>query len=388
MLLLRPLRQTPRAATAALSASTARACAPRSSNVAFSFRRAYAARGASATFPTIDTCPSPTCSCAPTPSFPEGFEIDHTTPLNGLMPAHAQQVLICTGKDDWPSKIEDDNDGQNHAAMLRDLIGRGGPYSDPFHNISVLNVSFPPSSSSSSSSPSANQNTKNTSIYLLPDFKYLPALSSSPDHLKALVKAHLLPEKLHPVHDHSPPAKREALLRDPSYADQIPGPGIRDIRNEVIVLICGHGGRDQRCGVYGPLLRGEFEKRLAESSSTPEEKIDVLKGAAAAPAEQQLDHARNNGEESSKTWGARVGLISHIGGHKFAGNVIVYIPPGLKLSGSDAPHPLAGHGIWYGRVEPKHVEGIVKETIKKGNVIKELFRGAIKRGGEILRLPL
>lgn len=46
------------------------------------------------------------------------------------MPNHAQQVLICTGKDDWPSKIEDDDNGQNHAAMLRDLIGRGGPYSD------------------------------------------------------------------------------------------------------------------------------------------------------------------------------------------------------------------------------------------------------------------
>lgn len=130
MLLLRPLRQTSRVATAALSASTTRACAQRSNNVAPSVRRTYAARGAPAAFPTIDTCPSPTCSCAPTPSFPEGFEIDHTTPLNGLMPNHAQQVLICTGKDDWPSKIEDDDNGQNHAAMLRDLIGRGGPYSD------------------------------------------------------------------------------------------------------------------------------------------------------------------------------------------------------------------------------------------------------------------
>lgn len=208
---------------------------------------------------------------------------------------------------------------------------------------------------------------------MLPDFKYLPSLSSEPEQVKALVKAHLLPEKLHKVHDHSPPAKREALLRDPSYADQVPG--IRDIRDEVIVLICGHGGRDQRCGVYGPLLRGEFEKRLAEQG----EGIEVLEGAA--PVEK---HAA----EEKKAWGARVGLISHIGGHKFAGNVIVYIPPGFKTYGSDVPHPLAGHGIWYGRVEPKHVEGIVQETIKKGNVIKELFRGGTKQGGEILRLPL
>lgn len=181
---------------------------------------------------------------------------------------------------------------------------------------------------------------------------------------------------MHPVHKHSPPAKQEALRRDPSYASQLPG-GVRDIRNEVIVLICGHGGRDQRCGVYGPLLRGEFEKRFAEDGSG----LEVLKGAAPAAKSEER-------EEGKKVWGARVGLISHIGGHKFAGNVIVYIPPGLKISETGAPHPLAGHGIWYGRVEPKHVEGIVQETIKKGNVIKELFRGGIKQGGEILRLPL
>ena len=109
----------------------------------------------------------------------------------------------------------------------------------------------------------------------------------------------------------------------------------------------------------------------------------MLKGPAAAPDANEKDL------EKKGVWGARVGLISHIGGHKFAGNVIVYIPPGLKsYDDSDVPHPLAGHGIWYGRVEPKHVEGIVQETIKKGNVIKELFRGGIKQGGEILRLPL
>ena len=48
--------------------------------------------------------------------------------------------------------------------------------------------------------------------------------------------------------------------------------------------------------------------------------------------------------------------------------------------------PLAGYGIWYGRVEPKYVEGIVQETLLGGKVIEDLFRGGIKQGGEILRL--
>ena len=91
---------------------------------------------------------------------------------------------------------------------------------------------------------------------------------------------------------------------------------------------------------------------------------------------------------------ANVGLISHIGGHKFAGNVIVYLPPasapasasGVVGSGSDLDpdidsNSLAGTGIWYGRVGPEHVEGVIEETIVKGRIIQDLFRGGVGRGG-------
>ena len=43
---------------------------------------------------------------------------------------------------------------------------------------------------------------------------------------------------------------------------------------------------------------------------------------------------------------------------------------------------LQGMGIWYGRVEPRHVEGIVAETVRGGRVVGELFRGAAFGGGE------
>merc|ERR1711964_469984 len=59
-------------------------------------------------FPTIPTCPSPSCNCAAMPAMPEGLPIDHTKSLNGTMAPYAEQVLICTGKDDWLSKIEDE----------------------------------------------------------------------------------------------------------------------------------------------------------------------------------------------------------------------------------------------------------------------------------------
>lgn len=144
--------------------------------------------------------------------------------------------------------------------------------------------------------------------------------------------------------------------------------GVRDVK-ELVVLICGHGGRDARCGIYGPVLRREFEMQLErEGVAVSQDAVDI-----------------ENAAEGEEKRSARVGLISHIGGHKFAGNVIIYVPPGWK--GRDGKESeLAGKGIWYGRVEPKHVEGIVRETVFGGRVVKDMFRGGVGAEGEILRM--
>lgn len=96
-------------------------------------------------FPTVKICPSPTCTCAETPAMPEGLEIDHKKNLNGTMPVYAEQVLICTGKDDWTSRIEEENSGDNLAADIKELIGRGGVYSD-VRIRPVLSLSYQPTS--------------------------------------------------------------------------------------------------------------------------------------------------------------------------------------------------------------------------------------------------
>ena len=114
-----------------------------------------------------------------------------------------------------------------------------------------------------------------------------------------------------------------------------------------------------------PVLEKEFQRVLQS------------KGFASAGSDNSvIDHPDH----------AHIGLISHVGGHKYAGNVIVYIPPGMKEAGSSVVHPLAGKGIWYGRIEPKHVQGVVEETILGGKVITDHFRGGIDHDGGILRL--
>jgi (2Fe-2S) ferredoxin len=131
----------------------------------------------------------------------------------------------------------------------------------------------------------------------------------------------------------------------------------------------------------GPVLREEFERQL------PKEGFRVLKEAVEANPNVMdgMLFEDVEEEENGKRRTARVGLISHVGGHKFAGNTILYFPPGMK-GRDEKGHGLAGCGIWYGRVEPKHVEGILRETVGEGKVIEELFRGGIKQGGEIMRL--
>ncbi|RDW94316.1 hypothetical protein BP5796_00079 [Coleophoma crateriformis] len=321
-------------------------------------------------FPTVPQCPSPTCACAATPELPAGLPIEHNKPLNGTMAAYAEQVLVCTGKDDWLSRIEDENSGDNLAADIKELMGRGGTYSDPYHNVSTLNSSFP-----STAPPPNRSEVQTNSVYLLPSFKYVPFLPRvSFDSVQALVRGYLLPTSLNRAHDALSPIHRDRLLRSTEIQSLLFG--VQDVK-DILVLICGHGGRDARCGIFGPVLRTEFEHVLTRNN------FNVLKGPVAV---ENNKAEMIEGPSSTKTTGtARVGLISHIGGHKFAGNVIVYIPPGSRLTTGEA-HPLAGCGIWYGLIEPKHVDGIVQETVLQGRVIAEKFRGGIKTGGEILRL--
>ncbi|RAH50941.1 sucrase/ferredoxin-like domain-containing protein, partial [Aspergillus brunneoviolaceus CBS 621.78] len=295
--------------------------------------------------------------------------IDHDQALNGTMAAYAEQLLVCTGQRDWTSRIEDDGEGHSWGDLVRGLkglLGRGGRFADPYHNILITNSSFAPSSQTS---PASSSSQAAASAFLFPSFKYFPSIPTQPSaententDLSTFVQAHLLPTKAR----HGGPSRR------PELASALPE--AIDLRHSPVVLICGHGGRDMRCGVMAPVLETEFQRVLRE------------KGFAAADGDGDGDNAARIDRPDR----AHVGLISHIGGHKYAGNVIVYIPPGMTVVGEDSAsavlHPLAGKGIWYGRIEPRHVQGVVEETILGGRVLADHFRGGVDRESGILRL--
>lgn len=91
------------------------------------------------------------------------------------------------------------------------------------------------------------------------------------------------------------------------------------------VFVCVHGERDERCGVCGPPLAERFAAELA------------ARGLAKAVA---------------------VRRSSHIGGHRYAGNVLIY--PG---------------GDWYGYVTPADVPRLIEEHLLHRQLVADLWRG-------------
>lgn len=92
------------------------------------------------------------------------------------------------------------------------------------------------------------------------------------------------------------------------------------------VFVCVHMARDERCGNCGPPLLAAIEAAVARRGLR-----DVT-----------------------------VRATSHVGGHKYAGNVIVY-----------------PEGVWYGYVRPDDAERLVGEHLVEGRVLEDLHRGSM-----------
>ncbi|OAP57713.1 hypothetical protein AYL99_08451 [Fonsecaea erecta] len=387
-------------------------------------------------FPVVETCPEPTCPCRSSPKL--DLEIDRTKNLNGSMSPYAQHLLISTGQSDWTSRIEDEH--QNGTAWgkvvgdVKALLGRHGQFHDPYNNILINTSSFTPPSEPGKSQDRDTGSFEGVEALVFPAFRRVRHLvpftrsressaNSGPGRLDDFVHGFLLPEpnRLHPIYKDISEQERTAKTRDATAASKFHS---WPITNPTI-LICSHHQRDSRCGILGPFLHEEFRRYINQRGRdehgvklvTPPSpgdfvasEVDVSSGAASGG--QSLDDATlssistmDASTSDSIQAHVNVGMISHVGGHKWAGNVIVYIPPTFttarrttsdhqfpssdmsrRASGVPPPHPLRGMGIWYGRVEPKHVEGIVEQTVVRGKVIEELFRGGINANGEILRL--
>lgn len=264
---------------------------------------------------------------------PSDLDIDYKRALKGSVAPYSDHLLLHTGHRDWPSRIEDDDRyplARDIKTLLKAEIVKSAPATSA--NVLATNSSF----------PAALKGSGCDVVSLLKAGLHLKIAGKERHNaLDSLVKATMSQ------------SMSKGKLRESFRTMSI---------EEVFVLICGHAGRDKRCGVMGPLLQTEFETRLpSKGFEVLDDPISLDADAIEAPADTENKPS------------VRVGLISHIGGHAFAGNVIIYVPATARYKA----HPLAGLGVWYGRVEPRHVEGIIQRTIREGVVIEELLRGVV-----------
>jgi hypothetical protein len=119
----------------------------------------------------------------------------------------------------------------------------------------------------------------------------------------------------------------EVLVKDGEWL-----PGTAEALKGSYAFVCAHGTRDRRCGVCGPAIINRFKEEIENNN---------LQGKVS------------------------VRPCSHIGGHKYAGNVIVF--------GSSITGEVTGH--WYGYVMPEDVPGLLEQHIEKGKIVDWLWRG-------------
>ncbi|XP_027152986.1 altered inheritance of mitochondria protein 32-like [Coffea eugenioides] len=108
--------------------------------------------------------------------------------------------------------------------------------------------------------------------------------------------------------------------------------GKQEVLTGSYVFVCAHNNRDKRCGVCGPVLIEKFKEEIDSRA---------LKSQVFVTA------------------------CSHIGGHKYAGNVIIF--------SANAQAKIDGH--WYGYVTPNDVPELLDQHIGKGEIIERIWRG-------------
>ncbi|MCJ1230344.1 hypothetical protein MMC12_007017, partial [Toensbergia leucococca] len=298
-------------------------------------------------FPSVDPaidgedCLQDCASC--TIHLPAKWEIDEDEKLYGQVKGWGTHMLVATGKTDWVRDVEDEK-----GTVMEAMKDCGVKPSNGRLMLSASNMPMP--SGHHEGTPASQP----TTVLLLPSFTIIENVT--PASVPELIRLHIDPASTTSTPLVSPtPAitikdtdadvstttnGHTVLSTNPDDPPSTPpqplmptlAPSIfysRPCPHAYLILLCSQRTRDARCGQSAPLLRREFERHLRPLSLY-----------------RDLNDSRPNG--------VGIYFISHVGGHKFAANVMVYR---RDASGE------GGQCIWLARVRPEDCEGIVKFTV-------------------------
>lgn len=262
---------------------------------------------------------------------------------------------------------------------------------------------------SASNIPVPEHSDHSTTVLLLPSFQFIDNVTpeNTPELITGFVnKGPTNTSPLRRASKRTPsPEQLSRQNAEPSSADAAPAipPTVstsnlkaRPCPHKYLILMCSQKTRDARCGQSAPLLRREFERHL-----------------------RPLGLYRDLHDE--RPGGVGIYFISHVGGHKFSANIMVY----RKASAIERPKQLNGHAdgleetleklkveddkgkevvldvnkaqkeegngeaaqcIWLARVRPEDCENIIRYTVLQGKVVKPAsqLRGGFDRCKQVV----
>ncbi|KAG1892706.1 Sucrase/ferredoxin-like-domain-containing protein [Suillus subluteus] len=287
--------------------------------------------------------------------FPSRMDIDMDSDMLGSVKPYRRQVVISTGKTDWENEVTKAEG--TLAALLKTADSSSStpkkPKStnDPLPSglfshaeakkLAILNGSHRPFSHDESED----------TVIVLPDFMVVSGVPRTLAGAEALWKA-----ALDPALD-----RVGVTTRTDSLNTWV-------LPYSCLILLCSHKRRDKRCAIAAPILEKTFHQYLErEGWEVHTDLYDLtsepsLESQASSTTEkEQLIETQLRSLHAEQR--ALILMNSHVGGHKFAGNCIIYTPRGA--------------GVWYGRVTPHEVESIVKHTIIDGQVLPTILRGGV-----------
>ncbi|KAH7916735.1 Sucraseferredoxin-like protein [Hygrophoropsis aurantiaca] len=293
--------------------------------------------------------------------------IDIDSDLLGTVKPYRRQIIISTGQSDWPKKvthtagtlaayIDEANDSlgalRKHNAANGESNGNTPSvpgllsYTDT-SRLSILNGSH------RTFCDDPNEET----VLVLPDFKVVAGVPRTLDGARELWAAAL----------------------DPALGRAGAATSLRSwvLPYSCLILLCSHKRKDKRCHITAPILEKAFTQYLEHENWEVHTELEDLSHheALSSPTQNSGSDSSDTESEAESAFEAQLKALpdhhkalilrnSHIGGHKFAGNCIIYTPRGAC--------------VWYGRITPHDVEAIVKCTIIAGQVLPPLLRGGME----------
>ena len=356
-----------------------------------------------ALFPTVtpdvdgEDCDHDCASC--TTTYPAKFSIDESDKLYGEVKGWSTHIVVATGKSDWVRDVADEKGSVMEAAGRHGLGLRNGRC--------MLSASNMPVGCGDEEGEmvhgGAGGGSERTRVLLLPQWRMVEGVKpnevarlmdevvgTGTTNISALGHGEKggqdedASSQLNGEHERNDDGTNQPAddaeeglslqvsnseVKHPSTTNGIPPSlpvpptySIKACPHRAIILMCSQKTRDARCGQSAPLLRKEFERIL-----------------------RPMGLYRDLQDE--RPGGVGVYFISHVGGHKYSANVMIYRRQGPETQSSAGDmtegelNDEAVQGIWLARVRPEDCEGIVKFTVLQGKVVKpeRQLRGGFDR---------